>query len=119
MLSMYINVICVFLSYLMWVTMLIYDAVLPIYNLQKPPRWRIGFEKFGCSNSSRDRLKSYKKALRAQLQNTWQKGECRRYSVMTIRCVSPCHSWCHMIKNPHCSMDMSAEYWSKYDALYR
>ena len=35
-------------------------------------------------------------------------------SEMTIINGCPCHSWCGTLKNPHCSMAMSADHRSKF-----
>ena len=46
-------------------------------------------------------------------------GVCHGSSEMTIINWCPCHSRCGTLKNPHCSMAMSAEHISKFAALHR
>ena len=38
---------------------------------------------------------------------------------MTMKKRCPCHSRCGMLKNPNCSMAMSAEHRSKFAALHQ
>ena len=38
---------------------------------------------------------------------------------LSLQTDAPCHSMCDTLKNPYCSMAMSAEHRSKFAALHR
>ena len=74
--------------------------------IQEPVRWLSRFaldsQSWGCGFEPR-------------LRQVW-------FPVLrteTVKTDAPCHSRCGTLKNPHCSMAISAEYRSKFAALHR
>ena len=63
-------------------------------------------------------LKSGSDILLSTLGNKYR-YQWHRSSKNDLKTVAPCHSRCGTLKNPHCSMAMSAEYRSTFAALHR
>ena len=106
-----VNIVLIFNNYLpLWQNVSLYlNKLMNSYSL---------YVHLACGMSGlRQVLKSGSDILLSTLGNKYR-YQWHRSSKNDLKTVAPCHSRCGTLKNPHCSMAMSAEYRSTFAALH-